>query len=214
MVERWRKFTPEQKLQAQVILAGLLVGLYFGVFYQVSRHSLTHEEMMLDRQRRQTQTQARIDNLGGQELSPQTIQRKIEVVQKELGEVTASFDELDTGFAPVDSSDVRQQLMLEISNLAARTGFELLSVVRKGGAQGGDAGLAIVDPTLGRPLLEVTANTRFTALLGFLEGLKDLSFYASVMKLQVYARDLHKQSDGAPLPAAPGALFVSLELSI
>jgi hypothetical protein len=213
MLERWRKLSPGEKLKVQIVLACLLVGLYSFYIYQVSVKSFAESEMMLNRRLRQTQTRAKIENLDSGP-NPQMIRRKIEEVEKEIEEVAASFDELDTGFAPVDSSDVRQQLMLEISTLAERTGVELLSVARKGVSPRGDASLAIVDPKLGRPLLEVTANTQFSELLDFLEGLKDLSFYSSVMKLQVYSRHLKSVGGSDPLPAAPGALFVSMELSI
>jgi hypothetical protein len=180
MIERWRKLSPREKLQAQIVLGCLLVGLYSLYIYGVGARKYAESDMMLKRQLRQTQQRVRVENINSGP-DPRAISRKIEEVEKAIQEVTASFDELDTGFAPADSSEVRQQLMLEISTLAERTGFELLSVARKGGSHGGD---------------------------------EDLSFHASVMKLQVYTRDLKTQAGGDPLPAAPGALFVSLVLSI
>lgn len=46
-----------------------------------------------------------------------------------MQQIREGFNELDTGFAEVDSSDMRQQLLVEIST---RTGVELTSVARKG----------------------------------------------------------------------------------
>jgi hypothetical protein len=91
---------------------------------------------------------------------------------------------------------------------------ELLSVARKGGSAKGGMTSATVDPTLGRPLLVVTANSQYAGLLDFLHGLKDLSFYTSVMNLKMYSRHLKDDRNRSASPAVSGELFVSLELSI
>ncbi len=210
---RWRKMSPGDRLRAQFVLALMLIGVYGLVLYPLSKGALDESERMLNRRKDRIEKRANIAGLKDTGLNPEVMRRKIEEVEARIQAVAAGFDELDTGFAPVDSSEVRQQLMLEISTLAARTGVELLSVSRKGMAGKGEMIAVPVDPVLGRPLLVINASAPFWNLYDFLRGMKDLSFYASVMNLKIYTQP---KADGArhgsPLPA--GALHVALEVSI
>jgi hypothetical protein len=212
---RWKKLTPGERLRTQAIIACVLVGMYVGVFYQISHKKYKDSINMIHRRQDRIKKRADIGNLGGGP-SPQALKQQIEKVNGELAALKEGLNELDSGFVPLDSTEMRQQLMLEISTLAERTGVELLSVARKGFSPEKVLGELTVDPVLGRPLLEVKANTDFGRLLDFLHGLKDLSFYVAVMKLNVYSRHLQEGTDkrGNPVRLPPGAITVSMELSI
>lgn len=214
MIKRWQKLSAGERLRAQLVMIFVLLGMYGLVFYPLSSGKFAESKKMLDRRKDRIEKRTRVDDLGSGGPSPRTIVKKIEEVDAELNGVRAVFDELDTGFAPVESTDARQQLMLEISTLAARTGVELLSVARKGFSPESQLGLPVVDATLGRPLLVVTAHADFRRLLDFLHGLKDISFYVSVMNLKVYSRHLQEQRRGSTMYVPPGDLFISFELSI
>lgn len=214
MLNRWKKLSAGERLRTQLVIACLLLGMYGGVFYPISNGKLTNAENMLHRRQDRIEKRTGVGDLGSGGPVPQTIVKKIEEAEKQLQDVRAAFDELDTGFAPVDSSEVRQQLLLEISTLAERTGVELLSVAGKGFSPEKELSVPVVDAALGRPLLAVTAHTDFTRLLDFLHGLKDLSFYVSVMKLKVSSRHLQEERRGSSAYVPPGALFIALEMSI
>jgi hypothetical protein len=209
VIDRWRELSPGERLQTQALIAFVLVAMYGLVLFPVTHGKYQESKNMLHRRQDRIEKRAGSDDLGHGSINPQVVISKIKKVDEQLKEVTAAFDELDTGFAPVDSSDVRQQLMLEISTLAARTGVELLSVSRKETVRGNQRIIAPVDPDLGRPLLVVTANARFGQLLDFLYGLKELSFYVSVMNLKVGA--LQTKGDGGALERD---LSVTLEMSM
>jgi hypothetical protein len=212
-IGRWKKLSAGERLRAQAVIACVLLVLYGLLVYPVSSKKFKESVNSLNNQKNRTKTSAQVD-LGSGGLSPGVIANKIEEVEQELNKVRESFDELDTGFAPVDSAEMRQQLMLEISTLAERTGVELLSVGRKGFTPEKGPDTSVVDPVIGRPLMEVTANADFPRLLGFLHGLKDLSFYVAVMKLKVHSRHLQEKRPGASGYLPPGAVFVSFEMSI
>lgn len=187
MINRWKKLTSGEKLRAQLVIGFLIVGLYGLVFYPLSSNKLTEAEKMLRRRSDRIEKRANIDNLGTDGLNTKVIQRKIEKTDKLIQEVYASFDELDTGFAPIESADVRQQLLLEISKLAERTNIEILSVLRKKLSLKDDPQAVYVDPLLKRPILIIKLNAYYWNLLEFLQGLKDLSFYVSVMNIKLYS---------------------------
>lgn len=216
MLDRWKSLTPGERLKAQALLAFGLLGMYMLTLYPISSGKYFESEKMLHRRKDRIAKRTKVRSLDHSGQNPQVIARKIEEVEAEIAEVSSAFNELDTGFAPVDSSDVRQQLMLEISTLAERTGVELLSVERKGAAprEGGAVAVPAVDPVLGRPLLELTATSQYGELLDFLQGLKDLSFYTSVMHFTIYSRELKTAPGNSAVPVRPGSLFISLELSI
>lgn len=213
MIGRWREMSPEQRFQAQIVFAFLLVGMYGLVFYPISHGRFEESKKMLHRRQDRIEKRAGFDEKKIGSFNPRAISAKIEKVDEQLKELSVAFDELDTGFAPLESSDVRQQLMLEISTLAERTGVELVSVSRKEISRGKEKAVVPVDPVLGRPLLVVTANARFGQLLDFLHGLKNLSFHVSVMNLKICSQHL-KGERGAEAHLPEGAIFVSLEMSM
>lgn len=234
MVDKWRKLSPGERLRVQIVIGFLVLGLYGMLVYPFTRKQFVESKNMLHRRQNRIETRTETDALTTS-ANPQAIRRQIEETDKKLREIKESFNELDTGFAPVDSSDMRQQLLLEISTLAQRTKVELVSVARKGaegksgqdllgaGRQGrpveADATPVSVDSTLGRPLLVVNAIGQYEPLLAFLHGLKELSFYVSPMQVRLYSRHLKDMGKGAgtavsSLGPDDGSLNVFLELSM
>lgn len=213
-ITRWKKLTPGERLRAQAVIACVLIGMYVGVFYQISHKNYKESANMIHRRQDRIKKRADVGDLGGGP-SPQALRQQITKVDGELAALREGLEELDSGFVPLESTEMRQQLMLEISTLAERTGVQLLSVARKGFSPEKVLGQLTVDPVVGRPLLEVKANTDFGRLLDFLHGLKDLSFYVAVMKLNVYSRHLQDDRRGDQAKRLPpGAITVSLEMSI
>lgn len=237
MVEKWRKMSTGERVRVQIVIGFLVLGLYGLTIYPFTRKQFVESKSMLHRRQDRIEKRAETDalNTGA---NPQTIKRQLEETEKKLQELKEGFNELDTGFAAVDSSDMRQQLLVEISTLAQRTGVELVSVARKGleGKSGSellgsgragqpvqaDNGPAALDPELGRPLLLLSAVGQYQPLLSFLSGLKELSFYVSPMRVRLYARHLKDAGKNAGLSMVPppvgaeddGALNVFLELSM
>nr|WP_319393865.1 hypothetical protein [uncultured Desulfobacter sp.] len=211
MIERWRKMSPGERLRAQIVFAFLMLGVYGLVFYPISRKKLDHAEQMLHRRQDRIDKRANIDNLSSKGLNPKVIQKKIDEARKKFKALSQDFDELDTGFAPVDSADVKRQLMLEISTLADRTGVNLVSVVQKGVSLTDEGTSVYLDPQVKRPLLDISAQAKFWDLIDFLNGLKELSFYVSVMNLKLYA-DPPRGNNDDRLPG--GALYIYLQMSM
>lgn len=222
MIKKWRQLPREDRLKYQAVVGLLIIAIYCGLFMPRSVKRISEAEKMLSRRMNRLETRASMDKIGGSGLTPKTVEKKIADVEEQIVAVNASFDELDTGFAPENSSAMRQQLMLEISKLADRTGLEIITARRKGyTAEGGDSGSSIIDPLIDRPLLAITAQAPFDTLQEFLQGLKDLSFHMAVMKLKIYSGQLQvgtssgKSSRPNTLKDLPaGYLFIDMEVSI
>ena len=209
IINRWSKLSARERFRFQALFICFIIVIYGAVFYPLSRQKLTKAEGLLSRQL--DRTKKRTVDAPTDVLSPQTVAKKIERVDEELNSIRTQFDELDSGFAPIDSTESRQLLMLEISSLAERTGVELLSASSKGFSPGKDPGQPKVDPVIGRPLLEITANADYHRLMSFLSGLRELSFYVSVMKIKINSRYLDKEQ---PKYMPPGAISISMEMAV
>ena len=215
MISKWRKMPRAERLKYQGVIGFTLLAVYSLVFYPQTHTRFFEAKKMLSRKENRVETRAGADDLTKiSAANPKVIEKKIEEVEARIQEVRSTSNELDTGFAPVDSSDMRQQLTLEISKLAERTGVEIVSASRKGFSLKGEEPVATIDPLLGRPLLVVTANASFDRLLNFLGGLKELSFHVSVMNLKVYSGDIIENGVRKYKNVPAGGLYVSLEVSI
>jgi len=212
-MKTWKNLSASERTRIQILIVFMIIGMYGLVFYPISNKRFNESKKMLNRRKDRIEKRTSMNDFGGNGLNPKTISKKIEKVDRQLQELANSFDELDTGFAAVDSSDMRQQLMLEISTLAQRIGVELLSVARKGSSPKEEMTRASVDPVLGRPLLVIRANAFFWQLIDFMHGLKDLSFYVSVMNLKLYSNPPETAGRNESLIPA-GTLYVSLEVSM
>jgi hypothetical protein len=213
MIERWRKLSAKERFKAQIVMAFMIIGVYGLILYPISHRKLQESERMIHRRKDRIEKRANIKDVGGNNLSPKVLAVKIEDVEKRIEEVSTSFGggDLDSGFAPVESDEARQELLVEISTLAERTGVDLLSISRKGVPVRNEKAAAPAPSDLGRPMLEIKAAASFKRLLDFLHGLKDLSFYVSVTNLKLYATP---PGGGREAAAPAGALYVSLEMSI
>lgn len=214
-LEKWRKMPWAERLKYQGLIGFSLLAIYSLAFYPQTHTRFFEAKKMLSRKADRIEKRASSDDLEKiSKANPKAIEKKIEEVEARILEVRSSSNELDIGFAPVDSSDMRQQLQLEISKLAERTGVELVSVARKGFSLKGEEPVAAIDPELGRPLLTLTANAYFDRLLDFLGGLKELSFHVAVTNLKVYSGDVLENGLRKYKNVPAGGLYVSLEVSI
>lgn len=212
MIARWRTMPRGDRLRVQALIAFGLVAVY-APFCLQSSNRLFEAEKMLHRRRDRIEKRAQVGDLGGGP-NLRTVQNRLAQVEAELAEEARRHGELDARFVPVDSVEAQQQLLLEISTLAERTGFRLVSITRKGTVpEGRAAGALPVDRTLGRPLLEIEARARFLALYEFLGGLAGLSHHAAATNLKLSVRD-PKAERGREAEASSGQLYVQLQLSL
>lgn len=213
MLKQWRALSPGDRLRYQAVIGFLVLGIYGAVFYPVSHRKYFDAERMLSRRLNRIEARADISNIATQGGNPKILEKKIVETEEKLRQMEAQLQDLDVSFAPVDEAEVRQQMILEITSLAERTGFTLGSIVRKGfSPEAGEVGEVKVDPILGRPLLVIQADGSYGSLLAFLSGFKDLSFHTSVMRFSISSYHLKGRSKTGN--KGSGRLSVSLEVSI
>lgn len=214
MIAKWKKMSPGDRLRTQVLIACGLVAIY-APFCLKSSDRYFESVKMLHRRQDRIEKRARLDPVAASGPNVRTMESRIAQAEEHLRETDRTFGRLDARFAPLDSIDAQQRLMLEISTLAERTGVRLQSISRKNSATDAKASSPSmpVDPALGRPVLEIVARARFAALFDFLNGLDGLSYHAAAMNLKLYARDPRAER-GREAETAAGDLHVQLQLSL
>ncbi|MFQ3224418.1 MAG: hypothetical protein ACI8Z5_000666 [Lentimonas sp.] len=209
MFEKIRNLSQSDLRRLQLLIIFGLIGLYTP-FYLHTSERLFDAKKQVSRREDRIEKRTSLDDFesGGPNL--RTLANRIKNVTEELSVVSATFEKRYAGFVPVESGDLQQQLMLEISTLAAQTGVKLLSVSRKGSLQ---QGATAVDRALGRPLIDITAKAQFIGLLTFLNDLENLSYHVSVINLKLYSKNPKGESDADR--AEPGNhLYVELQMSL
>ncbi len=214
-VEKWKKLDRGERIKIHVACYALIIACYSMVYVATTHKPYFEAKKMLHRKLDRIERRSKGINLDTG-VNARAVARKIEETEREIAELAGTVSSLGAGFAPLDSPDIQQQLMLELSTLAERTGVEVLSIGRKEGFQAGNGRevAAPVDRELGRPLLVITANTEFMPLLAFLEGLRKLPFHVSVMSIKIYSRHINNRGADKNTHLPPGAIFTRLEVSI
>lgn len=215
MLEKWRKMSPGDRLRVQILILFGLVAVY-APFYVGSSGRLFEAEKMLSRRKDRIEKRASLGKIAGGGPNLRTMENRIGQVEEQLKEVSAAFGKLDARFAPVDSDEVQQKLMLDLSTLAERTGVDLVSISRRGISPEGKATTANapVDRALGRPLIDVTAKARFGALFNFLNELETLPFHVCVVNLKLYTKDPKNERGSAQGDTSAGELHVQLLMTL
>ncbi len=184
----WKKFPATNRLQLQLIIVFGLIG-GFGFLLAPVWQEYNMEKANISRLRNRTSTRAALKDMAKlSTATPKSIKKQIHDAEREIAELRGDANELDTGFLPVDSAETRQQLMLELSKLAERSEVHLLRVSRKGFYLKKDGTPVVpLDKELQRPILLVAADGDFDQLLAFLDGLSELSFYVSAVRVSLAA---------------------------
>jgi hypothetical protein len=212
MIKKWRKMSRPDRARTQILLVCALLALY-APLYLNSSEQLFESEKNLNRRKNRIETRTNIDGIDSGGFNLRGLERKIEKANAQLQTVSADFEALHTHFAPLNSADAQQQLMLEISTLAEESGVQLLSVFKKGDAAQGEATIA-VDHVLGRPLINVTAIAPFEYLLYFLNELETLSYHVSVVNLKLYTSNPNENPSATQATTSTSGLHIQLQLSL
>jgi hypothetical protein len=209
MFEKIRNLPQSDRRRLQVFIIFGLVGLY-APFYLHTSDRLFEAKKQVHRREDRIEKRTSLDNLKLDGPNVRTLETRIKEVGDELSAVSATFEERYAGFVPVESGDLQQQLMLEVSTLAEQTGVKLVSVSRKGSSP---QGVAAVDRVLGRPLVNITAKAQFIGLLTFLNELDNLSYHVSVVNLKLYTGNPNDKSKADRVESS-NELYVELQMSL
>jgi hypothetical protein len=218
LLDKWHKLSPGERLRYQITALFLMFAIYGLILYPISHGRLVESKKMLSRRLDRIKKRGGGDEKAEAGPNPRMLAGKLAKVEAQLKGNATVYGALDVGFAPLESGAERQQLMLEISRLAERSGLQLQSVSRKGAGGPKEMTITAEDPVLGRPLLIVTGQARFEQLLNFLDGLKRLPYQVSVMNLKLKLKLKLKLDPLKSLRpggrASDGNLNIALEVSI
>ncbi len=209
MIKKWKKMAPADRIRAQVACVALMLAFYSPLYFY-SSGKLFEVDRMLSRRKDRIEKRTSMDQLDGGGVSVRTMENRIAKVETQIEAEWELLNTLDSGFVPMDSVEKQQELMLELSRLAARSGVQLLSVGRRGHS----ALQPYIDSSSGRPLLDIKAIAQYGQLIYFLNGLPELSFHVAVLNVKIDSSDPKAGRRGEAEPLSGGRLYIQLELSI
>lgn len=204
MIKKWKKLSRADQIRTQVLIVSGMVALY-APLYMSSSGKLFETTKMLRRRQDRIEKRTDMKHIDNDLPSIRSVNSRIERVDEEIRKLTTAFEELDSGFMPIDSSEAQQKLKLDISTLADKSGIRLSSLSTR--TSGGEN--LVLDPDTRRPVLDLRASARYGQLLAFLNGLKDLPFYVSVINLNL---EIPKPKKGEK--TSGDLLSVQLEMTI
>lgn len=213
MIAKWQTMSKKDRLLYKLLFVFLVFTVYSLVIYPRTKARYDKADQFLSRKQDRIEKRTTLPDIPDIP-NIKTLEKKIKKIDEEMKNYIINSEDLDTGFAPLDSDQMRQQLLLEISNLAERSGISLSSISRKQIFTNiDDPG---IDPEIGRPILLLKGRGGFWNLISFLRGLEDLSFYSAVVNFKAYAFPL--SGDGVKKISSKvsmdGKLYINLEMSI
>ena len=208
MKKRWQKLSAKEQVQAIVVAIFFIIGLYGMVFYVPTNKKRTRAENMLNRKKNRVETRLTATN-SRLSVNPKKTSRLLKETEAEISRLEAELADSELGLAPLDNANgVQQQILLEISTLAKQTQTHVLSMSGKGIARKGQVRNIIMDKELGRPIIILQAQGSYWHLVDFLNGLGDLSYYVSVMRIVIQSKDFSE----AGLDKKPGQTGASIDV--
>ncbi|HAI13028.1 MAG TPA: hypothetical protein DCM28_15080 [Phycisphaerales bacterium] len=213
MIKKWRNMSAGDRLRVQVLIGCLVLFMYAPMYY-FSSDRLSEAKRMLHRRqdRIEKRTSLKGVQIGG--VTVKAMENRVADLDQKIKDASAALEKINKRFAPLDATDLQQQLMLELSTTAQRAGVHLVSISRKSFRdREAPTTTTSIDPQTGRPMLELTLKARFPALRHFLEALKDLSFHVAVMNVKMSAPNISGDRSAGKVEIDPSLLQVHLVVS-
>ncbi|MBL4613219.1 MAG: hypothetical protein JKY91_05690 [Emcibacter sp.] len=193
----WKKFQDMSRGEQNKILfiLGLIVlAGYFGLRYPVINKDMKHQESMANR--RADRLAKRVVKIDDPKISTVRLGRQLVALDKSIQDKGTRLDVISRRFASLEDVKQIQELKLELSQLAERSGVYITSiggnkfVTRENDRSVGnkDSQQLLKDQSRNRyerPLTTMKSRTTYVGLMNFLEGLGTLSYNLTVVRLEI-----------------------------
>ena len=130
MIGKWKSMSKKDRLLYKLFFIFLVFVVYSLAVYPRTKNRYDKADQFLSRKQDRIEKRAALPDIPDMP-SIKSLQKKIKKIDEQMKDYTIASEDLETGFAPLDSDQMRQQLLLEISNLAERSGIVLSSISRK-----------------------------------------------------------------------------------
>ncbi|MFG0250115.1 MAG: hypothetical protein ACF8OB_14600 [Phycisphaeraceae bacterium JB051] len=211
MINKWRNMSTADRRRTQILIGFLILAIYMPMYY-ISSDKLFEAQRMLNRRKDRIEKRINYKDIDTGGITVKAMQNRVDEVDKKIKQASQTLAQINSHFAPVESTDLQRQIMLEISAAAERTGAHLVAISPRRVARGDDSiTRANIDPVTGRPMLDLTLNARFGALLQFLNALNELSYHVAVMHVKLEAPQLPR--DRSATQVDPSLLQIQLIVS-
>ena len=181
----WSALPERDRMRWLIIGTATLIGLYGLLVFPGTNKALTRSEALLARRIDRIEKRAQVPDVDA--AAAGTLQARLARLTVEREALEARHDALAGRFAPAEDDEAHQSLLLELNTLAQANGIRLL----KQGAESDKDGQAQVlkDSESGRSYMRVRGEGDYWGLLGFLKGLKELSYASAPLGMTLTLKD-------------------------
>ncbi len=195
----WQKFKDlprGEQNKILIIFCLLILAAYFGVRYPILNKDTKYQESMV--YRRIDRISKRIVQVDEPQVSTIRLNRQVKALDESIAQKKDRLNVLSRRFSSLDDIKQIQELKLELSQLADRTGLYVVNIggeFQKGNSQlrrlsNQDSKKLIKEQSNNRyerPLTTMRASTNYVGLMNFLDGLSTLSYNLTVVRMEVSA---------------------------
>ncbi len=219
MIDYWRRMTAGEKNRVIILLTALIIAAYFLLQYPSSHERAFESEKLLNRKINRIET--RFGKIPEPDASATQLERRLGELKTGLERTRTRLASLSPRFASLDSVSDLQRLRLEITQLSETSGINVLRLSKlnesKNQATAQETGELLRQETanrFGRPLLTLSAEGHYHALMRFLEGLQGLTFNVSVVRLDLKIDGDRSGKASAGMPVDAQKLKIALLLAL
>lgn len=192
MLEKWNSLPKKEQNLVLILFSAVIIGGYLGFVYLSLGKEVFETQKLVNRKKNRLEVKTK--NIGKIDDKAMVYEEKIKKIEPQLKKLQDKYNNLRKRFVPLDSPEKIESLRLEISEYAR---FANVAIINMGTVGGRKADLPetnaditrknILNNTFKRMLIEINSYTTFKGLLGFLDGMDELSYYASIVQINIKA---------------------------
>ncbi len=186
----WNSLGKKKQNQWLITFTFMVVGIYLLAWHWQNYKALEHANNMVNRA--ENRLQLKVDAIPESPPTAGQLVKKISEQSSKKRELEFEYQQISSIFMPLDDIQSYQNLRLSISDLAESNGVRVESVneVNKGAlvmAEDGKQVKLVISEKWGRPLIEYQMSLSYIDLLNFMEGLEQLEYQVSVVRVEIEA---------------------------
>lgn len=185
--QKYKRLPAKEKNQIIILVACVVISAY-GFFAALLWQDMFEAEKLANRKANRIET--RIGDIAEPKFDSKISDKNLAILQAELENANTNIKEITHKFIPINDADRLQQLKLDISELAEDmklkiSNFEVLGVELKAHEEELTEFSDTRSQYYQRPYFAIEAQSRFYALLNFIQALNQLENIAIVQKISI-----------------------------
>ncbi len=192
MFEKWNDLTKKDQNLVLVLICALMIGVYTGAVYLSLGKDIFEMQNLVSRKENRLGVQNKSLGIIGEDAT--VYEKKLKEIDPILADYKSKYEKMERSFVPLDQPVKVEALRLEIAEYARYTSVAITTMSTLAGRDKNSTippdesskQLALTNQ-FNRQLISVSSYATFSSLLKFLDGMDELSYYASVVRIDIKA---------------------------